>query len=387
MPILQSIRVGLRSGTIVELFDSEPEPVLHLLAAINSAILVEVLLYGIHCILFCVCAYIFLSRRLVKPFIIGSAIIMFALSTADVAISLGLLVGGLRMPFEDETHLLTCRYPKNPIFVANNLIADMLLVNAILFLLNGRPEQPSVSPMLRRVGPPDLYRCCCRSVSTSRFHLGMGGGRSAIIFYSRHLFIDISLDGVLHQHHSNRCYRNPHKLSQLVVFSGFPESQGLSCDRDIFDVTTLLSLFCKPLAAHFLPVNRTGLSNRVESAVVYSTCIFIYLVFSKYSSSLYKLIFASIVMRIVAIMPTLMIVRVGLGKGLDDEGRDDVDARERQAQPTSVVFDSIVSVQSSIHEADTGKSPSRDPDTFLLEETSGNVDVFPMVAVQSMSRL
>jgi hypothetical protein len=85
-------------------------------------------------------------------------------------------------------------------------------------------------------------------------------------------------------------------------------------------------------------------------------------------------------------MPTLMVVRVGLGKGLDDEGRDGVDVRERQAQPTSVVFDSIISVQSS-HEADMGNSPSRDSDTFLLEETSGNVDVFPMVTVQSMSRL
>ena len=85
-------------------------------------------------------------------------------------------------------------------------------------------------------------------------------------------------------------------------------------------------------------------------------------------------------------MPTLMIVRVGLGKGLDDEGRDGVDVRERQARPTSVVFDSIISVQNS-HEADLGNSPSRDSDSFLLEETSRNVDVLPMVAVQSMSRL
>ena len=85
-------------------------------------------------------------------------------------------------------------------------------------------------------------------------------------------------------------------------------------------------------------------------------------------------------------MPTLMIVRVGLGKGLDDEGRDGVDVRERQVRPTSVVFDSIISVQNS-HEADPGNSPSRDSDSFLLEETSGNVDVLPMVAIQSMSRL
>lgn len=81
-----------------------------------------------------------------------------------------------------------------------------------------------------------------------------------------------------------------------------------------------------------------------------------------------------------------MVVRVGLSKGLDDEGRDGVDERERQAQPTSVVFDSIISVQSS-READMGNSPSIDLDTFLVEETSGNDDVFPMVAVQSMSRL
>ena len=38
MPIQSTGRVGLRSETIVELF--EPEPVLHLLAAINAAILV-----------------------------------------------------------------------------------------------------------------------------------------------------------------------------------------------------------------------------------------------------------------------------------------------------------------------------------------------------------
>ena len=85
-------------------------------------------------------------------------------------------------------------------------------------------------------------------------------------------------------------------------------------------------------------------------------------------------------------MPTLMIVQVGLGKGLNDEGRDDVDVRERQARPTSILFDSIISVQNS-HEADLGNSPSRDSDSFLLEETSGNVDVLPMVAIQSMSRL
>ena len=85
-------------------------------------------------------------------------------------------------------------------------------------------------------------------------------------------------------------------------------------------------------------------------------------------------------------MPTLMMVRVGLGKGLGEEGRDGDDAREREAQPTSVVFDSIISVQSS-READMGNSPSRYSDTFLLEETSGNADAFPMVAFQSMSRL
>lgn len=345
MPILQSIRVGLRSGTIVELFDSEPEPVLHLLAAINSAILVEVLLYGIHCILFCVCAYIFLSRRLVKPFIIGSAIIMFALSTADVAISLGLLVGGLRMPFEDETHLLTCRYPKNPIFVANNLIADMLLFHRC-YAVWGR----------------QIYTAVVAGVFLLAVSIWGWAGAEAQLFFIQDTYSSIYL---------------------WMVFSINIIVTAATAGR-IFWVSRIARPILRP--GHIQRYN-TIISILVESAVVYSTCIFIYLVFSKYSSSLYKLIFASIVMRIVAIMPTLMIVRVGLGKGLDDEGRDDVDARERQAQPTSVVFDSIVSVQSSIHEADTGKSPSRDPDTFLLEETSGNVDVFPMVAVQSMSRL
>ena len=96
--------------------------------------------------------------------------------------------------------------------------------------------------------------------------------------------------------------RNP---SQLDVFSGFPRLRDLSCDPDTFDVTTLLYLFCKPLAAYFLSYGRDedtemGLSNRVESAVVYSTCIFIYLIFSKYSSSPYKvsLLFAACILSI-----------------------------------------------------------------------------------------
>lgn len=249
------------------------------------------------------------------------------------------------MPFEDETHLLTCRYPKNPIFVANNLIADMLLFHRC-YAVWGR----------------QIYTAVVAGVFLLAVSIWGWAGAEAQLFFIQDTYSSIYL---------------------WMVFSINIIVTAATAGR-IFWVSRIARPILRP--GHIQRYN-TIISILVESAVVYSTCIFIYLVFSKYSSSLYKLIFASIVMRIVAIMPTLMIVRVGLGKGLDDEGRDDVDARERQAQPTSVVFDSIVSVQSSIHEADTGKSPSRDPDTFLLEETSGNVDVFPMVAVQSMSRL
>lgn len=71
-------------------------------------------------------------------------------------------------------------------------------------------------------------------------------------------------------------------------FLGFPNCKIYPATGTYSTLQHYYIYFVSPLAAYLLSVNQTGLSNRVESAVVYSTCIFVYLIFSKYSSSLYK---------------------------------------------------------------------------------------------------
>lgn len=105
---------------------------LALLSSIFGAILVETLLYGIHIVLFCICAYILFRRRNPAQLLVMlSVIIMFALATADISLSFRLIIHDVPAVLKGNMGInavLTHVYPKNPLFVTNNLVADGLLV-------------------------------------------------------------------------------------------------------------------------------------------------------------------------------------------------------------------------------------------------------------------
>jgi len=79
-------------------------------------------LKGVHVTLFCVCMFVLARNRNSKQWFIGiSAVIMFVLSTADVAITIQLLAHdlvGLFDPSKQPEIIKRAGY-KNPIFVTN----------------------------------------------------------------------------------------------------------------------------------------------------------------------------------------------------------------------------------------------------------------------------
>ncbi|TFK37112.1 hypothetical protein BDQ12DRAFT_724568 [Crucibulum laeve] len=105
------------------------------LSAVNAAFFVEALLYGIHIVLFTICVYILIkNRKSTHPAILVAVVIMFALSTADIAITFRAIIKDLpkiiTLQFDQLDNISRRIYPKNPIFVANNLVADVLLARS-----------------------------------------------------------------------------------------------------------------------------------------------------------------------------------------------------------------------------------------------------------------
>lgn len=97
-----------------------------------AAALVEILLYGVHLVLLCLCAF-FLIRKssLLRTIILLSLITIFALATADVALTFNLVLHDIpaviKLELSPNTlvkHVLL----KHSLFVTNNIIADALLL-------------------------------------------------------------------------------------------------------------------------------------------------------------------------------------------------------------------------------------------------------------------
>ena len=76
---------------------------------------------GIHFVLFCICMFLLIRERRSTHsqwFILGFAFIMFALSTADISLSIRVMTHGLTT----QGYCLKCAYPKIPIFLTNKYV-------------------------------------------------------------------------------------------------------------------------------------------------------------------------------------------------------------------------------------------------------------------------
>ncbi|TFK37117.1 hypothetical protein BDQ12DRAFT_222515 [Crucibulum laeve] len=96
----------------------------------TAAVLVESLLYGMHVLLFFICCYILLRRRRPLQLVMLAAIsVTFILASTDVAISWNIFIRHGRMLVESDTRwFLDQIYPKFLLHLANNFIADILLI-------------------------------------------------------------------------------------------------------------------------------------------------------------------------------------------------------------------------------------------------------------------
>ncbi|KAF9561246.1 hypothetical protein CPC08DRAFT_750067 [Agrocybe pediades] len=102
------------------------------LPPILLASLVESLLYGVHVVMFCLCARILWKRwqgRLLQVLMLGAVVTMFLFATTDVALSWNLVIRHTRMLYTaDMTTLYKTIYPKFAIHLVNNAIAATLLI-------------------------------------------------------------------------------------------------------------------------------------------------------------------------------------------------------------------------------------------------------------------
>jgi len=264
-----------------------------ILLAGNVASLVETLLYGSHFVLFGVCMYILNRNKGSIPwFIFTSAFFMFAISTADISITFRLMGHDIVLldghDLSDELALLVQRfYPKNLLFVADNFVAEIIL----------------------------LYRCY------------MVWDRSKyVLLVAGFLVLADTVWGFLGMSQSLLMMQS--KFVPIFMWSIFALNiviSGLTAGRILW-----LSRVARPasvLGECDVKRYHTAVAVLIESSAVYSACLLSYLILHSRSSS-YQIVMYFMCLRVVAIMPTLLIVQVGLDRILTDFNTRDRERHE-----------------------------------------------------------
>ncbi|KAJ3572731.1 hypothetical protein NP233_g2886 [Leucocoprinus birnbaumii] len=102
------------------------------LEPLHASASVEIFLFGIHCMLFAVSFLVLIRKRTTSNVICLAALVtMFVLSIADVALTVRMDMHDVPMFLQGQMSLnlvVSRLYPKGPIFIANNFLADLLLL-------------------------------------------------------------------------------------------------------------------------------------------------------------------------------------------------------------------------------------------------------------------
>ncbi|PPQ73725.1 hypothetical protein CVT24_006982 [Panaeolus cyanescens] len=132
-----------------QLFVAVAEPVIPYIIAG----LVETLLYGAHVVLIVSCTHVLLrNKRSARWFILAPAIIMFLISTADIAITFEFFAHEVITYFRNPSPTWVSRLIpfKHPLFASNNLVAEFILhrvEHRILYMPRITRITPSQSQM------------------------------------------------------------------------------------------------------------------------------------------------------------------------------------------------------------------------------------------------
>lgn len=234
-----------------------------------GAVFFETFLYGIYFILFFICAYLLLrKKRPLRWVLLASAIIMFFLATADIIYTYHLVFNKLlanKLTFAEL-------FPKYMLFVTNNALADSLL----------------------------LYRCYV-----------VWGFNKYIIIAPAILLIAGTVCGYIFEGASSILF-NHAWIYLSMTFTLNVITTGLTAGR-IWYLSQKAELI---LGEGLLRRYNTSIAILIESGVMYSVYITLDLAFQK-NATAHAILDCGFI-QIVGIMPTLIIVQVGLGGAVND---------------------------------------------------------------------
>ncbi|KAF9465907.1 hypothetical protein BDZ94DRAFT_275572 [Collybia nuda] len=243
-----------------------------------AVVVVEALLYGIHLVLYFLCVFILIKHRKKSQLFILSAItIMFALTTADVAISFRFLLHDIPRVIKHEMNILMAllrAYPKTPFFITNNFLADSLWV----------------------------YRCYI-----------VWGKKKYILIGSAILLVVDTVLGYYNAGGSIFSFRGI--ATPLFLWTTLVVNIIMTCvtaGRIWWATRTVRPLLSKQAVQRYT----IAVTVLIESGAIYSASLMLFLLTPPHNYSVLLEIFP---IRLVGIMPLLMIVQVELGKGVNFE--------------------------------------------------------------------
>ncbi|KAH6909950.1 hypothetical protein BKA70DRAFT_180811 [Coprinopsis sp. MPI-PUGE-AT-0042] len=248
-----------------------PSPIV-IMGAMNASFVSDGILYGIHLVLFAMCCYILLTfQRRIQWFILAAVCAMFAISTADIGLSIKLSTTDLwalhQVPPQSSIDKMP---PKAVLFVTNNLLADILL----------------------------FHRCW------------VIWGRPRLILWIA--LVCLTADSIWgYMGHATKAALWQHTFRPLYLWTVFALNVTVTAAAAgrIYWVSVVAY---PPVERRVKRIYRAIISTLVESAAIYSSCILVFLLWSKFAeASAYWVVPQTMMTRLVAIMPTLMIVQTG----------------------------------------------------------------------------
>ncbi|TFK23333.1 hypothetical protein FA15DRAFT_670611 [Coprinopsis marcescibilis] len=281
---------------------SNSDPLL-VMGALNASFVTDGMLYGIHVVLFAMACYILVrfQRRRMRWFLLVAVCSMFAISTVDIGLSIKLSTTDLWVLVTlTPAQSIERMPPKAMLFVTNNLIADILLFHRC-WIIWGRPR---IIPWIALV---------CLTADTIWGYLG----------------------------HAAKTAAYQHTFRPLYLWTVF--ALNISVTAAAAGRIYYVSIVAIPPNERRLhKICRAIISTLVESAALYSSCILMFLLWVKYDeASAYWVIPLTMMTRLVAIMPTLMIVQLGLSHRAHTHNHDG----RTNSKPDSddVVLDTVMS--------------------------------------------
>ncbi|KIM43707.1 hypothetical protein M413DRAFT_387096 [Hebeloma cylindrosporum] len=235
-----------------------------------GAVMLETFLYGLYVILFAICVYVLWRKKTISWVLLAFAVAMFALATADLGYTFYLIFGQL---MKGSLAVKELR-PKFWLYVANNVLADSLLLYRC-YVVWGCKKIVVIGPAIPLIGSTV---CGFLFEGSTRFQ--------AWIYVVTTLILNLILTGLT----AGRIWWLARK-ARLILGTGLLQRYN----------TTIVIL--------------------IESGVLYSLYIILDLVLLYILDNIF--ILDAGLIQVVGIIPTLIIVQVGLGRAVRDMGGDD----------------------------------------------------------------